>query len=163
VTISAELQTRYSTEVDVDWWEAIIISHSRMATRYLANTKEAKSGTIDGAVRSFAAVPFRAVLPKRDGGGDQAMSLQICAVGGEVLSQLDLAIEDPTEPIRVRYTVYIDGDTAPQYDPPLEMAMTDVVCTEQAITATVSRADLINRPVPRVLYRPGAFPGLDRR
>jgi hypothetical protein len=27
----------------------------------------------------------------------------------------------------------------------------------------VSRADLINRPFPRVLYRPGTFPGLDRR
>lgn len=165
MTLSAELQQRYSSEVDYDWWEALILSHSAAGTYYLANAQDGQSrqGMLDGDLRTFLPIPFEAVLPRRDGEGQQDLQIAICNVGAEMTTAVEEAITVPTEPIRARYTVYIEGNTAPQYDPPLELSLTDIILTEAQMSATATRYNVFNKPFPGVIYRPDSFPGLNRR
>ena len=164
MTISAALQARYSSEVDVDWWEALILSHSLFdSTYYLTTRDETQQGTIDGGTQDFVPVPFKLVMPRRDANGRSDMRIIIGAVGGEVAGALESAIADPTERIRARYTVYLDGDLDPQYDPPITLSLTDIQVNETQIEAIATTADTLNKRFPSSVYRVTDFPGLDRR
>lgn len=164
MTLSAELEQRYTSEVDVDWWEALILSHSQFPqTYYLTNYHSAQQGTIDGALRTFQPVPFQIVLPSRDDGGRGDMGVAIGAIGNAITEAVDAAIEVPTERILAQYTVFILGNTEPQRTPPIELSLTGIVITESQITASATPSDTLNAPFPRVLYRPDTFPGLARR
>jgi len=162
MSISADLQTRYSTETDQDWWSGMILSHSRAGTLYLCNDATAQQGAVDGTVRSFQAVPFQFELPSRSAEGRADLRLQICAIGGEAQRHVDAAIADPTEGILLRYGEWLRGDTTQQWDPLLSLTLTDVLVSETVVQATATAADLLNRPFPSVLYRIDTFPGLDR-
>jgi hypothetical protein len=166
MTISAELQARYTSEVDVDWWEALVLSHPAWsADLYLTGIKESapRVGLWEGVSRTFTPALGEVVLPKRDPGGDQAMAVEIDAVGAGVLTLLQAAIADRRVPPTAQYTVYIEGETGPQIDPPWTLVISDVAYDEARVLATVSRADLINAPFPRQIFRPEQWPGLDRR
>ena len=161
--LSAALQERYRSEVDVDWVDCLIISHPAIDTLYLCNSPDPIQGDPGGGLVTFQPVPFRINLPTRDGSGRQDLSLAISNVGRIGMAILEQAITQPEEAIQVDYTILIRGDSAPQLDPPLSLTMTDIVVTETAISATVTRSDILNAPFPREKYRPDRFPGLDRR
>ena len=163
--ISAALRRRYSSEVDVDWWEAIILSHSRAGTLYLANAQDgiARKGSLDGATRTFRPIPFKVVLPERNGEGQQDLGVTIGNIGREMTAAVEKALNAPTEPIRFRYTIYLENSTTPQIDPPFELALTDVSITQEVLTGTATRYQVFNKPFPSVLYRPDTWPGLVRR
>jgi hypothetical protein len=165
VTISAELQQRYSSEVDFDWFEALILSHSTAGALYLAKAEDGENriGTIDGVDQTFLAIPFEVVLPRKDGEGQQDMTVRIGNVGEEMTHALDAAVALPHEPIRCRYTVFIEGNKTPQINPPLELSLTDISLTQELMTATATRYNVFNRPFPSVVYRNTEFPGLKRR
>lgn len=164
MTISTELQQRYSSEVDVDWWEALILSHSKFTqTYYLANTIDAQYGSIDGATQTFQPVPFAFSWPARSDSGRGDMSVSIGAIGNEVTAEIERALEDPTERIKAQFTVYLFSSTISQYDPPIELSLTNIVATEQQISGQATNADTLNAPFPRVVYRGDQFPGLVRR
>lgn len=165
MTISAALQQRYSSEVDVDWWEAIIISHPAAGSLYLANAADGQSrrGTIDGATRTFLPVPFKVKLPDRNGDGQQDLGVAICNVGKEMVDAVEKALTQPAEPIRFRYTVFIEGNATPQINPPFELNLTDIMITPEALTGTATRYNVFNRRFPYILYRGEEFPGLVRR
>ena len=161
--ISAALQERYRSEVDVDWVDCLIISHPAIETLYLCNSPDAIQGDPGDGLVTFRPVPFKVTLPARDSSGRQDLSLALSNVGRVGMAVLEQAITQPEEPIQVGYTIFIRGDTAPQIDPPLTMSMTDIVVTETVITATITRSDIHNLPFPRERYRPDPFPGLNRR
>lgn len=163
MTISAALQTRYSTETDQDWWQGLILSHSLTQTLYLCDQPTAQVGLVDGVARTFAPVPFRLVEPTRDSEGLQQVALQICAIESEASTLLGQAIADPTERIRCRWGLWLIGDTAPQRDPLPELSLTRVDLTETVANCTAQSADILSRPFPGLLYRIGQWPGLDRR
>lgn len=164
MTIGADLVSRYSSEVDVDWWEALILSHSRFSqTYYITGGVDASQGIVDGVTRDFQPIPFDVSLPQRDAQGRGDLQVQIGAVGQELNAELEAAIAVPTEPILARYTVYIEGDLTPQYDPMLALQMTDITLTETQVVGVAQPTDTINAPFPRIIYRIDSFPGLDRR
>lgn len=163
MAISAELQARYSTEVDQDWFGGLELSHSYGGTMRLCDAESDQTGAIDGTVYTFSAIPFKFSLPARDAEGRQQASLQICAVGRTAIAMLNAALADPTERIRCRYGQWIRGDTTQQWDPLLELSLTDVQITAALVTATATSADILNRPFPRQVYRVDRYPGLDRR
>lgn len=161
--ISAELQQRYSTEVNIDWAEALIISHPTFSTLYMSTWHENITGNVDGAARTFLPVPFEITLPTRDGEGQQDMKLVTCNIGYELSKVMDLALTNPTEYIRCRYTVFIVGNPAPQFDPMLDLTLTDIVATELSVSATATRSNIFDLRFPRQNYTPARFPGLVRR
>jgi len=163
MSLSAELQAIYSAEVPLDYWSGLVLSHSLGGTYYLANAASAQTGAVDGTSRVFRAIPFAFALPQRDAEGRQEMQLQICAIGGEVRTLLDAAAADPTAPIICRYGEWLYGDATQQWDPLLELALTDLVLTQDGLACVASRADTLNRSVPREVYTPDRWPGLVRR
>lgn len=169
MSLSAEMQARYSTEVDIDWCEALIISHSTFGYLYICNTIESFEALVpneDGSgstTQTFLPVPFSIILPKRDESGTQEMSVAISNIGLQAQTALNDAIKKPREPIKLRYTIYILGDENPQYDPFLSLTMTDITVALDVVTATATRSDILNLKFPNELYRTEAFPGLNRR
>jgi len=168
MSLSPELQARYTSEVDVDWRHAFVISHPLGGTRYLIDHTEEFTGNVDGSVQLFLPVPVQMVLPKRDGSGRSDMSLTWCGIQGEVDEFLCAAIGTGANPggiypIVCRYSVFILGDPDPQIDPWMEFRLTNIAITEEAVTATASSSDVLNQKFPTEVYRLSHFPGLRRR
>lgn len=163
MSISAELQARYSTECDVDWADALVIRHPAIVTRYWINHPEQQTGLVEEALQTFAPVPFKLRLPTRDSSGRQDMALVISNVGSLGTLLMDEARADLDSPLAVDYTIFLLGDPTPQLDPPIRLTLTGISLTDTVLTATATRADVFNLNFPREVYRPTAFPGLNRR
>ena len=162
--LSAALQTRYTTEVNIDWVNAIILSHSLFtSTYYITAHAVAHQGKVDGVTHDFVPIPFQIQLPRRDGQGQQDLGLSICNIGKEVYNAVQAASAKPNEQIRCRYTIYILGNLDPQIDPMLDLSLTNISINDLAVSATATRAQLFNLPFPALRYRPDLFPGLNRR
>lgn len=163
MSISAELAERYATEVDVDWCDALLISHSTFGTLAYTNALEPFTGTVLGESYNFLMVPFKISIPPKDNSGRQDLSLVISNIFNQGKVFIDSAITQPDEAILIRYTVFIEGNSTPEYDPPLELTMTDIAITDEVLTAVATRSDILNLKFPREVYRPDFFPGLNRR
>lgn len=163
MSLSPELQARFATEVDVDWYEAIILSHSLAGQYYLTTRTTPMQGKVDGAVQMFLPIPFAVQLPKRDGQGQQDLTLSICNIGKEMYTAVELAAGNYLEPIRCRYTIYIAGNLNPQLDPMLDLSLTNIAINATAMTATATRAQVFSMGFPKFRYRPDLFPGIARR
>jgi hypothetical protein len=163
MALSAELQARYSSETDVDWWQGIVLSHPNMTTVYICNDTQARQAAVDGTVRTFQAVPFKILRPSRSAEGRQDLRLQMCAIGAEAARFVAQALTDPTQPITLQYGEWLKSTTTQQMDPLLSLNLTDIVIGEQSVEATATATDTLNRPFPSVLYTVETFPGLDRR
>jgi hypothetical protein len=157
------MQQRYTTEVDVDWWDALIISHSTGGTHYLTNDHNAQKGTFDGATQTFLPIPFEVILPTMDGEGQQDMQIRVCNVGEEMYNALQRIKQRPEELVRCRFTQFLHGNLAPQYDPPWDLTLSDISLDRAVMTGTATRVDIFNQRFPRGLYRPDMFPALVRR
>lgn len=171
MTISAELAQRYSSEVDIDWYDALAITHPQITPIYICNHLTEIVGNITNIAgvtetHTFIPAPFKISLPARDSSGRQDFGLSISNIMNIGKTLMDQAIQDPTTPITMMYTIFIPGDTTPanaQLDPAIELFLTDIALTDSVITATATRNDILNMPFPREIYRPDFFPGLNRR
>lgn len=166
MSISLELRDRYSSEVDVDWWEGLVLTHSQFTRGYYLNNgprRVSLPGKVDGIAHDFEPFPFEVVLPQRDSAGRSDMRVMIGAVGTQINKEMNLAIKNPTERISARYTVYLYGSSAPQYDPPISFSLTDVTVTNTQIECLARTVDTLNAAFPRNIYRTIDFPGLLRR
>ena len=167
MAISGDLHARYTSEVDVDWRSAFVISHPNAGVLRIIDHTEAFTGygnaTTNPSLQVYTPVPTQIVLPTRDESGRSEMSLTWCGINGEALAFLNAAAADGTQPIRCLHTVYILSDPHPQIVPFTEFLLTGIGVTEEAVTATASRADIINKAFPTKVYRLDRFPGLRRR
>ena len=164
MTISAELQERYTTEVDVDWRDALVLSHPETEPVYLINYTQEHEGYDNlGILQTFVPVPMQLTAPNRDDSGNSDMSITICGIQSEALDFLYSALSDATKSIQCWYSVFILGDPEPQISPWLEFQLTGIAVAEDSVTATASRSSVINQPFPTELYRLSRFPGLRRR
>lgn len=163
MTISAELQSRYSSEVDIDWRDAFVLYHPSAGYRYLINHTEQFEGYAGSQLYLFEPVPCQIVPPSRDDTGRQDMSIVWGGIGQEALEFLNAAIVDGTQPILVSYSIFILGDPNPQIDPWIQFNLTNITVKEDSVTATATRADILNRAFPNQVYRTDWFPGLERR
>jgi hypothetical protein len=163
MTISAELQARYTSEHDVDWAEAFVLSHPNATTRYLINHAQQHIGYVDNVPQLFEPVPAQITPPGRDDSGRSEMSIAWCGVHDEALTFLNQAIANGLVPITCRYSVYIIGDPTPQIDPWITFNLTNIGVQEGLVAATATRSDILNRAFPSEVYRVDKFPGLRRR
>lgn len=166
MSISAELKTRYTTEMDVDWFDAIILQHPVAGGLRMINHHQefiGRVGTAPPRLATFTPTPMQIVLPGRDQSGRSEMGIVWDGLNGLVHDFLNRAIVDGTQPITCYYTVYILGRRDPCIEPWLEYKLTGISVTEDSVTATASRGDVINKKFPSVLYRVDRFPGLRRR
>lgn len=163
MTLSADLKARYTSEVDVDWRHAFVLSHPYAETLYIVSDTQSLLGKINGVTQTFSPVPTQMQFPSRDDSGRQEFSLTWCGVTREAKRFLDNAVRDASTAITCLYTIFILGDDEPQIDPPYELSLTNVTISEDAVMATATRADILNRPFPTEVYRLSKFPGLRRQ
>ena len=164
MALSGDLKARYTSEMDVDWRNAFILSHPSAGTlRVIDYTKQFTGLDNEGTSRTFYPVPTQVQMPSRDSSGRSEMGLVWDGLDPRVKTFLDAAIQDGTQPIKCLHTVFILTSTTPQVSPFTEFRLTGISVTEENITATASRGDIINKAFPSVVYRLDKFPGLRRR
>ena len=100
----------------------------------------------DGTPQIFGAYPFSVQLPEV-GNDQQDMNIVLDNVSLELISSLELAIENPEIPIMCVYRVYIDGSDDSQ-NTPLVLWLTNISVSSKSVTATATRADLFARTFP---------------
>lgn len=150
----------------MDWCHAFVLSqpgNTAIQPYYLIDFTDQYEGLVDGFPQLFSPVPVQITKPKIDDTGSQEMSIIWCGISGEAKEFLDLAITRPDCPILCRYSIYILGDRNPQLDPWLELSLTNITMTLEAVSATATRADILNRSFPTEVYRLDRFPGLRRQ
>lgn len=163
MSLSADLIDRYTSEMRIDWHNAFVLSHPSAGAAYLIDHHTELEGLVDNFPQLFRPVPSQIVLPARDDGGTQELSVVWCGIEDEARTFLDAAIADGTQPIRVRYSVYIEGNAAPQIDPWIELTLTSIAVSRESVAAVATRADILNRRFPTEVYRVDRYPGLRRR
>jgi len=145
--------------------ETLSFSHSLFSkTYYLTNDNMPWSFLLEtGQLVAFQQLPFKIKLPTSDGKGNQDLGLTIANIGRDLVDPIEAAIANPAEPIRCVYRVYLDTpSTPPQNSPPLTLIITGIQYTRDAVTATATRMDVLNRAFPFNFYRTVEFPGLRR-
>lgn len=164
MTLSADLQTRYATEVDVDWHHALILSHPSATTRYLIGHTSGQLGAVDGHLQLFRPVAITLTPYGADDSGRQEMPITIdgLGIGSEARAFMGQCLQDPSEPVLVRYTRYLEADTTAQDSPLVEFHMSQPIITRNSVAFGATRADIINRTFPTELYSAAKFPGLRR-
>ena len=164
--ISAALKAIYaSAPADQRYIETLAFTHSLFAAPYyLTNDNQSWEFLLEtGQLVTFLPVPFRVILPALDSKGNQDMELTIANVGQDLVDPLEAAIAKPSEPIRCTYRVYIDvPGTSPQNTPALSLIITGVNVSGEAVSATATRNDVLNRAFPFNFYSYNLFPGLRR-
>ena len=165
MTISAQLKAIYASGTSSRYIETLEFSHSLFGKSYYMTNDTIPWNYIleDGRSVVFEAVPFKVVLPANDHGGNQDLSVTLANIGRDLVDPLERAISKPQEAIKCTYRVYIDqANTAPQNTPPLVLTIANVQVTQDAVSATATRADVLNKRFPSKLYRYDDFPGLRR-
>ncbi len=145
--------------------ETLSFSHSLFSkTYYLTNDNMPWSFLLEtGQLVTFQQVPFRIVLPTSDGKGNQDLGLTIANIGRDLVDPIEAAIANPSEPIKCVYRVYLDtASTSPQNTPPLNLIITGIQYNREAVTASATRMDVLNRAFPYNFYKTSDFPGLRR-
>ena len=165
--ISPELARVYaSAPFDRRYIETLELSHPQFARTFrICKDTQAWDFLLDDAATAatFDPVAFNVTLPTQDGKGQQDMQIEIDNVGREAMDAIEAAATQPQINVACVYRVYLDQAlSAPANTPPLVLALQHIGVNAQAIQATATRADTLNRPFPSELYRIDLFPGLDR-
>jgi hypothetical protein len=169
--ISAELIARYTSEVDVDFVGVFRLEHPNAASRYIIDGTtypQQYEVNVNGALQLFEPVPTQITPPSRDDSGKADMAISWCGIQGEALAFLEEAFAAKSvvlkpDPIKLFYSEIIIGSPEPQITPWYEFTLSNVGVTESVVTATATRADILNRTFPAERYRVNRFPGLLRR
>lgn len=115
-----------------------------------------------GAVATFKACPFRTAPPARDDSGRISRGLQIDASDGSLMRAL-LPAAQSLDPITATLRVYLSDDlSAPQFDPPEVLSLTNISIDKKQISAQAENEDIINKRFPTALYTTENTPGLKR-
>lgn len=149
-------------------WETISVSHSAFTEgtyHFVRNRTTPMDKNFETVLVTFQPLFFDFKLPTRNSNGAVNMEISIANIDRSFMEQIELAIAAPKEPIIVKFSVYTDTSDDPQLDPALELTLSNIAANATTITGTASRADVLNRPFPRQIFRPSgdnSFPGLDR-
>lgn len=166
---SVDLARAYaSAPAGVDLVATLTLEHANWATPYYLTSRPtpftAKLETAGTPTVTFTPFPFSLVLPTVDGGGQQDLKVTLTNADPTIAQAVQLAHADPTQRITATYRVYLsslDATQTPQ-SPPLKLAFDGVQITEEAVSGTAGRSDVLNRRFPGFTYDVLRFPGLDR-
>ena len=173
MAISKELQEIYSNYNNQEmFYEAVQLSHPKFGTTtdlypapdlypspellpnmqeyttsvFLVKANENKYFNVDGNPTLFLAYPFSLVAPSV-GDNNQDIQVVFSNITREIVDGINLASQDYTVPIKMRYFVFVDSSMDTQITP-LEMNLNNISVNEKVINATAQRADLFKYKYP---------------
>lgn len=122
-------------------------------------TLEADAPVNKGEAVKFIGYPFDFKRPAVTERAGPTMTVTIDNVSKEIGRNIERAVSS-MEVIRMIYRPYTSDDlTSPQYNPPLEMTLTDIEVSVFKVSGTARFANLANRKFPYAVYTPQEFPG----
>lgn len=165
--ISDELKAVYCTApYDEYYIETLALEHPLFpgGVRYITSRLGGWEADLeDESTVYFEYAPFTSVPPERAEQAAVELKVGIDNTNFVLMDELERLAEQPTDPIRLTYRVYLESDNETvQNDPPLVLEVLSVTATEQAITFTAGLTNLRSKPFPSVLYSTERFPGLVR-
>jgi len=163
MTVSPELTRVYTSapsgEIII---ETLEISHPNFSQIYYITNCGKDVTAQDEATNSrlFQYFPFSIVLPASSDNGFEDLSITMSNVTRIFVYELERASENVKEPIKFIYRAYASSQLlVPGFVLP-ELSSTEVVVSEQTVTARASFIDLVNRNFPNQVYTPKQFPML---
>ena len=75
------------------------------------------------------------------GADEQDLRIVFDNVSRDIIQGIELASAQPETPIKLRYFIFVDGETDSQITP-MELTLKDIVVNARTIQATAQRADL---------------------
>lgn len=151
-------------DIDTDWDAVIqVVEPTGDPNFYLV--KDKKDHTLplvlSGPTKLFKAAMFKFALPSSGEGGIQELQITIGNTDRAITDFLKKALLSNNKPAHLIYRPYLESDTTqPQMDPPIELFLTDVAITTEAVTGRATFTDLVNRHFPSDLYTRRRFPSL---
>lgn len=114
----------------------------------------------DGTTQIFRSYPFNVIQPEI-GSNQQDIGIVLDNVSLEILSNIELASQNPSVPIVMTFSVYMDGDVTSQITP-ISLALTEIVVDMFTVSCKASRTDLFKRKLPHGAntYYDSKFKGL---
>ncbi len=161
MALSQRLKEIYTQNfIDTIAFHTVELSHPLFTkTHYLVRDGEDHDWELeDTSLVTFKAFGFD-VNPPTKGGDSQDMMFTFDAVGGLGISEIELAAEDMTSPIVLKYRIYTDDELTQQSDA-IILELKDITATDALITTTASRVNLFQRKVPKVKYDSWRFKGV---
>ena len=130
---------------------------------YLTSYPLAFAATLEtGASVTFLPFPFAVVLPSVDGAGQQDMQISLTNADQAIADAVRAAHADPTTNIEAVYREFLGTDQGAPQSAPIRLVFDAIQVTEEAVSGTAGRSDVLNRRFPGVWYDVQHFPGLDR-
>ena len=137
--MTEKLKTMYSSNiVEQLAYDTVEVYHPNFTeTFYLvADYKPHTFKLEDGTYRDFQ--PFGFTITRPDvGSNQQDMQFNFSNVGQVGITQMELAAEDTSVSVTLKFRVYIDGDVEPQ-TAVLELQLTNITATSMSISGTIS-------------------------
>jgi hypothetical protein len=159
------LRTAYaSAPGGQDILRTLELSHSKWpAHYYLTDYPTPFTATLDtGPTVTFQPYPFAVVLPPIDGAGQQTLQVTLTNADPLVRQAVESAHVDPTERIVAVYREFLSDALGAPQSAPLRLSFDTLQITEEAVSGTANRSDVLNRRFPSLWYDVVQFPGLDR-
>lgn len=116
---------------------------------------------VRGVLSAFTFQPFEVRLPARNGNGQQDLEIRTFVTSPDFLAELRAATAVRSEGIEIEYNRYFPDD-ANAAESPIILNSTAVAIKGGHVILVASRADMLNRSFPRVLFRTDKYQGNDR-
>lgn len=163
MSLTPELQRVYSSAPNnTPFYEGLVLQHPAWTApiAIMTNTIETVTKNLNGVAIQFNPAAFSITLPKRDDFGLVELSINFPLVSRDMVELLERA-EQSQQSIKAIVAVYLDGSPDPQMEP-IELQLNQVAMSEELVSGTATRIDLLNKAFPRRIVRPETFPGLYR-
>jgi len=170
--ISTELKKIYAGDTGWVPLETLEFSHSMFSQPYFIvndhqnwrfKTRPDNDPLNPPPIVEFLSIPFRLKLPDRDAGGAQELEIVMSNISRTFVDELERSNTLPAENIACTMRVYRNlMDSEPEIDPPMRLYISSVMVEADAIVATASRYDVLNRSFPSRVFSQYEFPGLLR-
>ena len=165
--ISDELKRIYVTAPNDDYYiETLSLYHVNLSggVRYITNQEGGWSANLeDGTNVFYEYLPFVVVPPDMAEQAALSMKVGIDNTSRNLMDELELLSESPTDPITLKYRVYLESDdTTVQNNPPLILDIQSVTASQDSVSFNAGMTNLRSRPFPSILYSTELFPGLKR-
>lgn len=165
--LSTELMRLYASaenpDVAGDWWlETLSFTHPEIPDQHVTNQPTGFSATLETAETVFfRPLAFAVLEPRRDDAGRMELTVNIDNVGAELMAVIEAAQLQATAPPALTRRIFL----ASNRDEPARVTPLSVLsasCTDAVVALRASRADVLNRRYPSLLYRGDLYPGLVR-
>jgi len=150
MALSEELKRIYaSNPTDNRYFDTLQISHPAFTKTYnfVLDNISHNWKNIDDIITEFTPMNFSVVLPQKSD-TQQEIKIQIDNTNLQLVKELNLALSQIKEPIRLISSIYTENEEEPQGEV-FDLQMKNITINYTSLTASASAADTVNISYPK--------------